>query len=1096
VAFNHKPRVKKLFVHTAVFALLSVTNVTAQPLFRSLPAAETGITFQNKLIETPALNIITYEYYYNGGGVATGDFNNDGLIDIFFTANLLPNALYLNKGNMRFEDITKRSGMEGRRGWKTGVSVADVNDDGYLDVYVCYSGDVEAKYRKNQLFINNHDLTFTDRAEAYGVADAGYTTHAVFFDYDRDLDLDLFVLNHNVKNLRNFDAAFVKKMVDEGAGDRLYRNDGNKFTDVTITAGIISNPLGYGLAAIASDINNDGWTDLYVTNDYVEEDYLYINNGDGTFSESLKQQLGHISNFSMGADIADINNDGWMDIFTLDMLPADNKRQKLLYAPDNYELYNNQVNNGFHHQLMRNMLQVNNGDNTFSETGQLSGISNTDWSWAALFADFNNDGKKDLFVTNGYGRDMINRDFVKFYANERLKFLQGQPSERMFQMLQGIKTTPLHNYFFENAGNLQFIDKSAVSGFSEEDLSHGAAYADLDNDGDVDLVVNRMNADAAIFRNNSAESNKGGNYVQLQLRMPEKNRFALGAKVTVHSAGVQVKYENFPVHGFQSAMQGPLHIGLPGSKIDSIKIIWPDGSVQVMKDVATNQRVTINWQKAPGVEAINNYNYILASSSHAIPFQHRNAGMNDFKMQPLMPVMISNSGPRTAKADVNGDGLEDVYICGGARQNGQLLLQLRDGGFSRATTPQWELDEREETDAIFFDADNDKDADLLIVYGSYTPVAPEKTVTARLYINNKGVLALRPQSIPFLAVSASTVRAADVDGDGDQDLFLGGRVSPGAYPVRPQSFLLLNDGTGNYKDETLHWSAAFKEAGMITDALWMDVNKDSRPDLFICGEWMPVRLFINDGKKLTEQTQQYFGPRLAGWWNRLLAFDADMDGDLDLAAGNWGTNSQVKANEQEPATLYFADFDKNGSMDPLLVYYIQGRAFPMASRDELTDQVVSWRQKFPTYDSYSSATIDEILSPEQRSTVDSLQANFFETCWWENQNGKFILHRLPQQANFSPVYALAADDFTGDGKPDLLLAGNLSEARIKLGRMDANYGVLLSGDGKGNFQYIPQTRSGLSIKGQARDIITIKRGAGKLLLLTLTNALPQLYEYK
>src|SRR5215217_7563417 len=604
---------KRGFVYLHILFLISGAAYAQQPtptLFKSVPGTESGINFANIVKESPNLNIITYEYFYNGGGVGLGDFNNDGLIDIYFSGNMQPARLYLNKGNWKFEDITFKAGVGGKRGWKTGVSIADVNGDGFLDIYLCYSGPLEKEQRTNELYINNGLTpanigtvpTFTERAARMGVADSGYTTQAVFFDYDRDNDLDLFVINHNNKNLRNFDASFVKKMVDPDAGDRLYRNDNNVFKDVTLNAGIISNPLGYGLGVSVTDINNDGWPDLYVTNDYVEEDYLYINNHDGTFSEKIKEQLGHISNFSMGCDVADINNDGWMDVFTLDMLPEDNRRQKLLYMPDNYELYNNQVNNGFYHQLMRNMLQLNNGNGTFSEIGQLSGVFCTDWSWATLLTDFNNDGYKDIFITNGYGRDMTNRDFVKFYANERLKFLRGEESDNMFNMLQGIPVTPVHDYLYLNNGNLKFSDASRKAGFDKPTLSNGAAYADLDNDGDLDLVINHLNAPAELYRNMTVENGNGGNWVQFNIKGGGKNSYGLGAIVNVYTPKGMVKMENYPVHGFQSSMQVPMHIGLPSPQIDSVVVQWPDGNAEKITNVKVNATATLTYkagQKEP-----------------------------------------------------------------------------------------------------------------------------------------------------------------------------------------------------------------------------------------------------------------------------------------------------------------------------------------------------------------------------------------------------------------------------------------------------------------------------------------------------------------
>lgn len=1096
---------KRLVLYCFFISIVKFSFAQADRLFTLLPSAQTGIGFRNKLVETPDLNIITYEYFYNGGGVAAGDFNNDGLIDLYFTANVLPNKLYLNKGNFQFQDITRSSNAGGKRGWKTGVSVADVNGDGWLDIYVCYSGDIEADKRKNQLLINNGNLTFTDRAEEMGIADNGHTTHAAFFDYDRDGDLDLFVLNHNVKELRNFDAAFVKKMIDPDAGDRLYRNDlissssvGSKgdvrFTDVTVQAGIISNPLGYGLGIAISDVNNDGWPDLYVSNDYVEEDYLYINNGNGTFTDRLKEQLGHISNFSMGVDIADINNDGMSDIYTLDMLPADNKRQKLLYMPDNYELYNNMVKNGFHHQLMRNMLQVNNGNGTFSETGQLSGVSNTDWSWAALFADFNNDGHKDLFVTNGYGRDMSNRDFVKFYANERLKYRKGESTERMFQMLQGIKSTPLHCYMFENKGNLQFRDCSTDWGFDTVNFSHGAVYADLDNDGDLDLVVNRMNDEAAVYRNN-AEQKVQGNYLKVILQMPGSNSNAVGAKVQVFTAAGKLMLENYPVHGFQSSIQGPLHFGLPSASIDSVTIQWPNAEIQTLKNISANTTITVKYNKAgqyfkPAASAT------LFKPGIPIPFRHIEDETNDFKIQPLMPNMLSYSGPAVAKADINNDGLEDIYLCGAKNQQGQLLVQQRDGSFAVSSQNSFADDAMaEDMGALFFDADNDGDMDLYVVSGGYSFAEDDKALQDRLYINEKGVFIKSANALPAETGSGSCVKAADIDNDGDMDLFIGGRVIPGRYPEAPETILLLNDGKGKFTNAISSIAPSLQRIGMVTDALWMDLNSDNKTDLIVCGEWMKIHCFENSNGKLIDATEKYFPDTLYGWWNRLVSADLDNDGDEDIVAANWGTNSQVQASRKEPATLCYGDFDNNGSIDPILCYYIKGKAYPMPSRDEITDQVVSLRQKFPTYDSYSEAGLGEILNPEQLKTVKALKADFFETVWFENNNGVFVPHSLPVQANYAPVYAIGIDDYDRDGKKDILLGGNIEQTRIKIGRIDASYGVLLTGDGSGHFNYIPQLQSGLNVKGCVRDIISLKNNNEKCVVFTVNNQSPVTYKY-
>lgn len=1063
------------------------SEIPSHTSFERLDARQTGITFANKLTETEALNVLAYEYFYNGGGVAVGDINNDGLPDLFFSGNMTPNALYLNKGNLNFEDITAKAGLMGRAGgWKTGVSLVDINADGWLDLYLCYSGEGPDELRRNELYLNKGDLTFEESAAAYGLDDFAHTTHSLFFDYDRDGDLDCYLLNHSTKEYQNFDATFVKKMEDQLAGDKLLRNDNGHFTDVTKAAGIKNNPLGFGLGIAASDLNGDGWLDLYVSNDYIEEDYLYINQGNGSFREELQDRMGHIPNFSMGSDIADFNNDGWTDLLALDMLPEDNRRQKLLYGPDEYEKYQSMLRNGFYHQVMRNMLQLNNGDGTFSEIGQLAGVSNTDWSWAALFADFDNDGWKDLFISNGYLRDYTNRDFMSYYADQRIKEVRGEPSAALMEIIGKMESTKTKNYIFRNKRDLSFQKMTQAWGFGDMLLTNGAAYADLDQDGDLDLILNNVNEPACIYENRSPK----GNYLQVSLAAASgSNKNGIGARVELYYNN-QINVQEFmPNRGFQSSMHVPLHFGLgDATVVDEIRIIWPDGQEQKLQNVPANQLLGVQAQagkKTPRQLHASHYRELL----QGLDFVHRENPVVDFKRQALLPQMYSTEGPALAVGDVNGDGLDDLFIGGAKLQAGALFLRKQSGHFEKSEQVALQQDLiAEDVDAVFFDADGDGDQDLYVVSGGYDYLPQDLALQDRLYFNDgKGVFTRVREALPAMLVSGACVTLADFNADGAMDLFVGGRLIPGAYPETPNSYILLNDGKGHYRNATQEVAPALEKVGMMTDALWLEKEQT----LVLAGDWMPLQFFKLKSGRLTEISAEALKMPSRGWWLSLASGDLDGDGDLDIVVGNKGLNHQMKVSVDEPARLYAGDYDGNGAIDPILTYYIQGKSYPAVSRDELVAQLPGLKKQFNDYASYSQAGIGDILGEAVLADQKPLVAELAKTGCLENKgNGSWEWHDLPFLAQASPVYAILITDANGDGQQDILLGGNLERVRANHGRFDANYGQLFLNEGKWAWKYVPQTESGFHIKGDVRAFVNV----GTQIAVARNNASALLYQ--
>ncbi len=1085
---------KNLYLFIAVLFLLSGCNrsgkteknqITEKPLFKLLDSTRTNIFFSNNISETFEHNVFNYPAFYNGSGVAVGDLNGDGQDEVYLSGNMTGNKLYFNQGDMHFADITEIAGVAGRPGtWKNGVNMADVNGDGKLDIYICYSGDYDPELRKNQLFINQGANaegipTFKDEAEKYGLADPAYSTQSYFFDYDRDGDLDMLLVNENIKVLTNLDDITIqelRKKPDLQSGSKLYRNDGEHFTEVTVKAGLNNSVLSYGLSASISDVNNDGWPDMYVSNDYSIQDHLYINNKNGTFTDQLSNNLDHISMYSMGNNISDVNNDGLPDIFTLDMIPEDNKRQKLLQGFDNYEFFYLNLRNGLYYQYMRNMLHINNGKGSFSEIGQLSGISNTDWSWAPLFADFDNDGWKDLFVTNGYLHDFTNMDVVKYNENY-FKSINGDVEPKhIMEMLGKLPSSDVKNYMYKNNGDLTFSKKTSNWGFDMPSNSSGAVYSDLDNDGDLDLIVNNINKAAFVYQN---QGNPKSHYIKLKLSGAKKNTDGLGAKVTIYYGNKIQWLDQMPAKGYLSSVSSTLHFGLGNqTKLDSVRVVWLSGKQQVLKNVQADltlylkEKDAIDTYVAPTAKPA-----VFKEITSPVAYVQKKNTVNDFKRQTLLVNALSFSGPCMAKSDVNGDGLEDVFIGGDINVAGSIFIQQKNGKFL-GNSKAFEIDRAsQDTDAIFLDANSDGFQDLYVVSGGYNSYAIDDPLFQdRLYLNDgKGNFTKAVNALPLMHGSKSCARVGDFNSDGHPDIFVGGRVIPSRYPEAPQSYLLINDGKGNFKDQLATIAPELKTTGMVTDAAWIDLNGDKKQDLILVGEWMPIAVYINTGGKLKNQTTSYFDKAYSGFWNKLKVEDMNGDGNPDLIVGNLGLNSQCKVSDSEPATLVYKDFDDNGAVDPILCFYIMGKCYPYVTRDEMLDQISSMRPKFPDYKSYADAEMKDIFTPEELKDAKTLKANYLKTAYFERgKNGKFKEKPLPIEAQFSPVFTITPLDYDGDGKKDLLLCGNINQSRLRFGKYDANHGILLKGNGKGGFSYINQQQSGLNIRGDVRSVIQVK----------------------
>ena len=1088
---------KPAFVVYFLFSFLSCDHKKTESenaLFQLMPSSTTGIRFVNQVEDTKDFNIFRYRNFYNGAGVAIGDVNNDGMPDIFFTSNQHDNKLYINKGNWEFEDVTEKSGIRSVHKWHTGVTMVDINGDGWLDIYLCNSGEVPGDDRSNELYINQKDGTFKEEAHEYGLDDKGQSTQAIFFDYDHDGDLDCFVLNNSNRSVESFGYdKNLRNIRDPKNGDRLYRNDGGHFVDVSAQAGIYGSEIGFGLGVTVGDVNNDGWEDIYVSNDYFERDYLYINQHNGTFKEVIDEAMGHISQGSMGSDMADINNDGYLDIFTTEMLPENDYKLKTTIKFDNYDLVNAKNQMDFHHQFTSNCLQLNNKDGTFSEISQYSGIDASGWSWGALSFDFDNDGWKDIYVCNGISKDLTNQDFLEYFSSRGMQEKVMQQGLNFSDILKIMPTEPLINCAFVNQKNLVFKKESQLLGFTIPTFSNGAAYGDLDGDGDLDLVINNENMEASVYRNMASEQ-LHHHFLKIKLNGNPPNTFGLGARVTLYANGIQQMLEQMPSRGFESSVDPVLNFGLGETNtIDSLVVRWPGGKYQLIIRPRADTTIVLHQVNAIQIRGISNeiksplFSDVTATQISG-NIRHKENDHIDFKVENLIPKMLSTEGPKLAVGDVNGDGLEDFYMGGASGDTAKLFIQQKNGHFEPKFQAAFAADKDfENIGAVFFDADHDGDLDLLVASGGNQARLGSPLLEPRLYLNDgKGNFKRAGSGWPNLSLNASCVRTYDFDGDGFEDIFIGARNIPGRYGIKPASVLLHNDGNGKFTDITNAVAPVLLDLGMVTDAQWADVDGDGKKELIVVGDWMPVTIlkYLNGRLQKIREIKNS-----SGWWNCIEVSDLNGDGFPDLVAGNWGLNSRIKADSLHPAKLYISDFAMNGRTECIPVYYkTDGKAYPYFMKGEIETEIPQLKKKFLKFSEYAGKGIEDIFSPIELKRASVLTVEQTQTSVFINDGrGNFTLETLPARAQFSPVFGIISTDLNGDGMKDLFLAGNFYGVKPQTGRFDASYGTSFLANAKHQYDYDPPDKTGLFIKGEARDIASIKTVNGESLIIVAMN---------